>query len=416
MTFANTAGNHGQALALYANGDGTSLRHCRLLGWQDTLRVERGRHYFGECWIEGHCDFIYGNGTAVFDRCQIDCLESGYITAASTAPEREYGFVFLDCRITAREAAKKVYLGRPWRPGAQVMFLNCELPASIVEQGWHNWGDPQREKTARYAEFRSRGKGANAAKRVTWSRQLTEEDAQAVTLETIFQLKDASSLRSSGRWPLVDGKESAQMPQGTRVLLVGDSTVTDHAGWGQGFAAALPRGFVCINRARGGESSKSFRDSGAWERALPERPQYVLIQFGHNDMPGKGPSRETVPATNFRENLRCFVAEARQQGAKPLLVTSLTRRHFRQGQLVSDLVDYAAETAKLAQELDVPLIDLHAYSIVTCQQLGPEGCNKISPIDPKTGRIDATHLNSEGAKLFGNWVGEQFLHLIAAPR
>ncbi len=403
LTIANTAGNHGQALALFASGDGTCLRHCRLLGWQDTVRVERGRHYFGECWIEGHCDFIYGNGTAVFERCRIDCLESGYITAASTPPEHAYGLVFLECRITARAAAKRVFLGRPWRQGAQVVYLKCDLPAQIAAEGWDNWRDPSREATSRFGEHRNTGPGADVSKRVKWSRQLADAEAAAVTVENVLQISDAAALRGQGRWPTTSG---------ALVALAGDSTVTDHAGWGLGFAAVLPRGLRCQNFAKGGTSSKSFRDSGLWRNVLNAHPRYVLIQFGHNDMPGKGPERETVPQTTYRANIKACIEESRASGAQPILVTSLTRRHFRGGQIASDLLDYVAEVHKLARECNVPLIDLHAHSIVTCQQLGQDGCNKISPIDPKTGRIDATHLNPEGGMLFGRWVGEQFQHLL----
>lgn len=202
LTIENTAGNHGQALAVFADADCGSFTGCRLLGWQDTLRVERARHYFRDCLIQGHCDFIYGNATAVFDRCRIHCLADGYITAASTPAEHRFGFVFFDCRVTTAEAARRVFLGRPWRPHASVTFLNTELSAGILAAGWDNWRDPAKEKTARFAEFHSTGPGANPTARVAWSRQLDRAAAAEITPEAVFGMADLGTLRQNGRWPV----------------------------------------------------------------------------------------------------------------------------------------------------------------------------------------------------------------------
>lgn len=202
LTIENTAGNHGQALALFADADCTSYRNCRFLGWQDTVRVERARHYFRDCLIQGHCDFIYGSGTAVFEKCNINCLESGYITAASTPEDHPYGFVFFDCTVTTPDARKRVFLGRPWRPYASVTFIRTELGNGILPEGWDNWRDPTKEKTARFAEFRNTGPGANPAKRAKWSKQLEKQDAEKITTESVFGISDASALRKDGRWPV----------------------------------------------------------------------------------------------------------------------------------------------------------------------------------------------------------------------
>lgn len=113
-----------------------------------------------------------------------------------------------------------------------------------------------------------------------------------------------------------------------KVVLAGDSTVTDDAGWGVGFATRLVPGTACVNLAQGGRSSKSFRDEGWWDRVLETRGDVVLIQFGHNDQPGKGPERETDPETTYRANLAGYVVEARGAGMTPVIVTSLTRRWF----------------------------------------------------------------------------------------
>ncbi len=203
LTFQNTSGDHGQALALRIDGDRAVLTNCRLLGWQDTLMSNKGRHLFRECHIEGRVDFIYGDGTAVFDRCRIRSKNGGYITAASTSPDRAYGFVFLDCELTGdpapwidptgkippKPAGKKpplAYLGRPWRPHASVLFVNCEMGDHIHPEGWHNWGKPDNEQTARYTEMNSKGPGSNPGKRVTWSKQLGKEEAGGITVESVL--------------------------------------------------------------------------------------------------------------------------------------------------------------------------------------------------------------------------------------
>src|SRR5262249_43814765 len=106
-------------------------------------------------------------------------------------------------------------------------------------------------------------------------------------------------------------ESSAAVPATIRVALAGDSTVTDQAGWGAAFAQLLGPQAECLNFAQGGRSSKNFLDEKIWQKALWSKPQYILIQFGHNDMPGKGPARETDPQTTYPENLARYVHEAR---------------------------------------------------------------------------------------------------------
>src|SRR5919199_4257090 len=115
ITFENSAGPVGQALALRVDGDRVTFRRCRFLGWQDTILLNRGRQYFEDCYIAGHVDFIFGGATALFERCHIHCLRDGYITAASTPQHEPFGFVFSHCKITGESSAVKTYLGRPWR-------------------------------------------------------------------------------------------------------------------------------------------------------------------------------------------------------------------------------------------------------------------------------------------------------------
>jgi len=185
ITFENSAGPVGQALALRVDGDQVSFKNCRFLGLQDTIFLNRGRQYFENCYITGHVDFIFGAATAWFERCHIHVLRDGYITAASTPETQPYGFVFANGKITG-EPGVKTYLGRPWRGFAHTVFLNTEMSDAVRPVGWHNWTGPEREKTARYSEFNSTGAGANAATRVKWLRKLNEAEAAALKPKNVL--------------------------------------------------------------------------------------------------------------------------------------------------------------------------------------------------------------------------------------
>ena len=210
-----------------------------------------------------------------------------------------------------------------------------------------------------------------------------------------------------------------------RIVLVGDSTVASGSGWGDAFSKLLAPGVECLNLARGGRSSKSFRDEGFWQKALDAKPGWVLIQFGHNDQPGKGPERETDAKTSFRENLARYVAEARAIGATPVLVTSLTRRNFNAqgkidpGHLESSndaqagerrpdfLNDYVEAAKAVAAEQKVPLIDLNARSIEQMNQLGPEAAAAFDAKSKDPSKPDKTHLSAKGAAETAKLVAEE---------
>ncbi|MDQ3813255.1 MAG: pectate lyase, partial [Armatimonadota bacterium] len=821
ITFENSAGPVGQAVAVNVWSDRGVFRKCRFLGWQDTLLVNRNRQYFEDCYISGHVDYIFGASAAWFERCELHCRLGGAITAASTPQEQPYGYVFSNCKITAapseeRQAQNRLttVLGRPWRPYASVIYLNTEMSDVVAPAGWDNWGNAENEKTARYAEYRSSGPGANPAKRVLWSKQLTDEEAKGITMAKVFGdwnpvagstgassaapgpeqgtalrplgteqrpfptenattptnatltperiaalpadqraawqqylERSAAHLRAdkaaldaelkannldkpipapegevfkvtsstpaawfasdearriadaivsfqtpsggwskavafdkgprrpgmhwithstgwsyvgtfdnratteqmvllakvhqatkdekyaaaflkgldytldaqfpNGGWPQVypleggyhdaatfnddlmvhvlevlrdvangapefafmddarrakareavaagvrfilqsqvvqngrrtvwgaqhdpltlapaaarkfepaslsggeslaivrflmsiepptpeimeavqaavawfdaskiTGIEVVKKPQpgttrgfdtvvvenpaappiwarfyelGTnrpifigrdavirynlaeideerrtgyawyvtrpkdllekeypawqakwagksavstggakvRIVLVGDSTVAPNGGWGPAFAKSFGPQAEVINLAAGGRSSKSFRDEGRWQKALEQKPDYILIQFGHNDQPGKGPERETDPNTTYYENMARYVDEARAIGAKPILVTSLTRRHFTPaGQIKSDLVPYVEAVTKVAADKNVPLLDLHARSIEQLNTIGPQAAAEYDrPGDDPT-KPDRTHLSEKG--------------------
>ena len=188
LTIENNAAQLGQAVALHTEGDRLKFINCRILGNQDTIYTgaKFTRLYFKDCYIDGTTDFIFGPSTALFEDCIIHSKRNSYVTAASTPKEAKYGYVFKHCKLTAEPGVDKVYLGRPWRPYAYTLFIECELGKHIVLAGWHNWGKQSNEETARYMEYKNTGEGANVSERVAWSKQLTKKEAEAVTVDAIF--------------------------------------------------------------------------------------------------------------------------------------------------------------------------------------------------------------------------------------
>ncbi len=188
LTIENNAAQLGQAVALHTEGDRLKFINCRILGNQDTIYTgaKFTRLYFKDCYIDGTTDFIFGPSTALFEDCIIHSKRNSYVTAASTPKETKYGYVFKHCKLTAEPGVDKVYLGRPWRPYAYTLFIECELGKHIVPAGWHNWGKQSNEETARYMEYKNTGEGANVSERVAWSKQLTKKEAEAVTVDAIF--------------------------------------------------------------------------------------------------------------------------------------------------------------------------------------------------------------------------------------
>lgn len=208
LTIENSSGSGddiGQAVALYVEGDSAKFKNCRLIGCQDTLftgplpespiegndfggpmegkpRIV-GRHYYEECYIEGDVDFIFGSAIAVFNKCEIFSKDrnkkiNGYITAASTPRNNEFGYVFIDCRLTGSAAKDSVYLGRPWRDYAKTVFINCYLGSHIKKEGWHSWNKELATKEAYYGEYRSYGPGVDDSNREKWSHILNEKEIE----------------------------------------------------------------------------------------------------------------------------------------------------------------------------------------------------------------------------------------------
>ncbi len=204
LTIQNDSGQGtGQAVAAYVAGDRAYFENVQFLGYQDTLYTHSGREYYKGCYIEGDVDFIFGAATAVFDDCQIHSKrDGGMLTAASTPQDREFGYVFLNSKITSDEGIEGVRFGRPWRPYSAVSFINSEIDASITSDGWDNWGDIENEKTARYSEYNSKGQGANPKERDSWTKQLTPEEANQYTIQNVLKGSDGWDPTRIGIIPL----------------------------------------------------------------------------------------------------------------------------------------------------------------------------------------------------------------------
>ncbi|RRJ95860.1 rhamnogalacturonan acetylesterase [Opitutaceae bacterium TAV4] len=192
-----------------------------------------------------------------------------------------------------------------------------------------------------------------------------------------------------------------------KLALIGDSTVCDYKptspmrGWGQLLHEFLPKDTQITNAARGGLSTKTFPPD-RWQGVLAAKPDYVLIQFGHNDSHAKDKPESTAAATDYRDNLRRFVREARVAGVTPILVTPVHRRLYKNGHPTNELGRYADAMKAVATELDVKLIDLHATSGTLFDRLGEDGTesytvNKLDNAD-RPGLGDRTHFTETGAR------------------
>ncbi|MFQ6630557.1 hypothetical protein Gotur_009765 [Gossypium turneri] len=185
LTWNNTATKiqhhqgSGQAVAIRITADRCAFYNCKFLGWQDTLYLHHGRQYLKDCYIEGSVDFIFGNSTALLEHCHIHCKSAGFITAQSRKTSQEStGYVFLRCVITGNGGSSYSYLGRPWGPFGRVVFAYTYMDQCIKHVGWHNWGKAENERSACFYEYRCFGPGCCQSKRVTWSRELLEEEAE----------------------------------------------------------------------------------------------------------------------------------------------------------------------------------------------------------------------------------------------
>jgi lysophospholipase L1-like esterase len=240
---------------------------------------------------------------------------------------------------------------------------------------------------------------------------------------------------------LAAGTSAAAPLAPIRVILVGDSTMASRSGYGDALCERFTADVTCVNLARGGRSSSSFRAEGRWDevqKMLREGSQfsanYVLVQFGHNDQPGKAP-RSTDLVTQFPANMARYAAEARELGGVPVLVTPLTRRSFKGDYLRDDLAPWAAATRKVAANEHVALLDLNADSAAAVQAMGqaeadtlavappparvdalPGDPNKVEPQGAAKSAFDRTHVGKKGAELFARMVAGELAHAVPAVK
>lgn len=189
ITFQNDAGfTTGQAVALESDGDKAQFYNCRFIGNQDVLftNSENSRQFYKDCYIEGSTDFIFGSATVWFEDCHIHSKKNSHVTAASTPPEHEFGYVFNDCILTGDTSLHSVSLGRPWKPYASVTYIHCYISPHILQGGWRNWNNTENYKTARFAEYENYGPGAQKSKRVTWSKQLSDNQVKKYTIKNVL--------------------------------------------------------------------------------------------------------------------------------------------------------------------------------------------------------------------------------------
>lgn len=411
-----------QAVACRVRGDRSAFYRCRFLGHQDTLYADTSavtvaaRQYYRHCHIEGDVDFIFGRGTAVFDRCEIHCVErdvtftpKGMPWAPSTSREFEHGFLATGCRVTSAAGDAEYKLSRPWVPGSNPTAwpsltireswlgpgIDAAAPYTVMSSG-HPWQDQ------RYAEYANIGPGAAVVDPATRPRQLDEDEAAQHTTEAYL-----------GDWTPQDASD-APTPR-TRdftIFVAGDSTASTYpawrsprAGWGQALEVFTTGAVSVDNRAWSGASSKSHTDRGVLDAiaAEIEPGDWLLISFGHNDAKIEDPARGTDPYTTYQQYLRGYLDVARLHRANPVLVTSVERRRFKDGKPVESLGEYPEAMRALADEEGVPLIDLQAASLDLWGELGEEGTKDYFLwIDPghanyPDGLQDNTHFQATGA-------------------
>lgn len=214
ITFENTAGPVGQAVAIVVRSDKAIFKHCRFLGDQDTLFADFGRQYYLDSYVQGGVDFIFGNAAAVFDHSEIHIMRPGFLTAQSrTAPTEPTGYVITNSRVTSsiatpppadptKVARTGFSLGRPWRLYSRVVVMNTELPDDLNAAGWSAWNRNDETPKAFYAEYNNTGDGARPEQRIGWSHQLTAKEAAAFA--------PAVFLRGNDNWNPV--AEAAKLP------------------------------------------------------------------------------------------------------------------------------------------------------------------------------------------------------------
>ena len=428
LTIRNDAGDGrevGQAVAVYAAGDRGVWRNCRMIASQDTLlcgplmpKVEadiaprksqaecvetvgdcpptHSRQYFEDCYIQGDVDFIFGPYRCWFERCTLFMnARGGLYTAANTPESQPYGFVFRKCFLTGACEEGQAFLGRPWRKFARTVFLECEMDEHVAPQGFSDW-DEAKKITERCAEYGTTGARADQSTRHPQQKRMTAQEAACVTIPEVI-----------GGWD--NWRPDQRVPTW---FLCGDSTMANYAadrapmaGWGQKLQALLTEDVYVQNCAVNGRSSKSFvaeKRLNFIELCL-RKGDKLIISFSHNDEKAD-PERATHPRMTFPEYLGMYIDAARRQGAEPILVTPIARRHFDgEGRLIPTHGAYPDAMRNLAVYRGVRLIDLEKATMQLCRLAGAEGTKQLFCHVPAghpnypDGLADNSHLQEDGA-------------------
>ncbi|WP_211116359.1 pectinesterase family protein [Glycomyces buryatensis] len=411
-----------QAVACKVQGDRSAFYRCRFLGHQDTLYANSpsgssvARQYYRQCHIEGDVDFIFGRGTAVFDRCEIHMLDrdvsftpKGMPFAPSTSRAFDHGYLASECRFTSGAEDGAYKLSRPWVPSSDA----TAWPALVIRDSWigpgidaaepyTNMRDEHPWQDQRYYEYANIGPGAEIVDPATRPPQLTEE-----------QTTEHSVVGYLGDWDPYDEPDlTFSARQSFTVYVSGDSTASAYAeareprvGWGQALPVFTGQRVEVDNRGWSGASSKSYADAGVLDAVGAQlRPgDWFLISFGHNDQKVDDPDRGTDPWTTYQQYLRTYVETARLRQAHPVLVTSVERRRFRDGHAYESLGEYPEAMKDLADKEGVPLVDLHALSLALWEQVGEEASKDhflwLDAGHPNypDGIADNTHFQARGA-------------------
>ena len=428
LTIRNDAGDGrvvGQAVAVYAAGDRGVWRNCRMIAHQDTLfcgplmqkvtdfiapyvsRAEyvesvgdcpltHSRQYFEDCYIQGDVDFIFGPYRCWFERCTLFMnARGGLYTAANTPEDQPYGMVFHRCFLTGECPDGMAYLGRPWRRFARTVFLECTMDAHVSPLGFNDW-DTVKVVTERYAEWRTLGDRADQSTRHPKQKRMTDAEAAVYTIPEVISGYDG--------W-----RPDRRVPTW---FLCGDSTMADYVperapmtGWGQMLGALLPENIFVENCAVCGRSSKSFvaeKRLNFIELCL-RKGDKLIISFSHNDEK-PDPDRATTPRITYPEYLGMYIDAARRQGAEPILVTPIARRHFDEnGVLKATHGAYPDAMRDTAAYRGVRLVELEGATMELFQREGVEGTKEIFCHVPTghphypNGLSDDSHLQQKGA-------------------
>ncbi len=444
LTIRNDAGDGhvvGQAVAVYAAGDRGIFRNVKMIAHQDTLfcgpvnekvRLDalphdiqagtlvenlgncplvHGRLYFEDCYIQGDVDFIFGPYRCWFERCTLFMNKRGGLyTAANTPEQSPYGLVFNHCRLTGECEEGMAQLGRPWRAFARTVFLHCDMDAHVSPQGFADWANAS-PVTERYAEFDTRGARADQSTRHPKQKRMTAEEAALLTVREVLGGFDHwNPEKRTPTW-----------------FLCGDSTLADYpatrapmTGWGQMLKALAPGNVFVDNCAVNGRSSKSFiaeKRLNFVELCL-RKGDKLLIQFGHNDEKDDV-QRGTDARITYPQYLGMFIDAARRQGAEPILITSIARRHFAEnGMLLHTHGDYPNAMRDLAVHRGVRLIDMEKATEGILTSMTPEETKKLHvwvPVGHENypdGAEDNTHLSLTGAVIYA----QTFLELLEGER